>query len=126
MAVKIRLTRTGKTHSPSYRIVAIDSRAKRDGKSLEVLGAYNPLNHKVINLYQDRIDYWISQGAQMTDSAKRICKTYNKSLTAGPTTKKVAKVATAKPKVAKVEPIAVKEAVKPEITANKEEAKAAK
>ncbi len=74
MAVKIRLARYGKTHSPIYRIVAIDSRRKRDGQALEILGTYNPLKSSIINLHQDKIDSWVLKGAIMTDAVKKICK----------------------------------------------------
>lgn len=74
MAVKIRLSRIGKTHSPVYRIVAADQRSKRDGKCLEILGTYNPLKHEIVSYDQERINYWISQGAQVTDTVKRLQK----------------------------------------------------
>lgn len=76
MAVKIRIARAGKKKSPYYRIVAADSRCKRDGRFIEHLGTYNPLSHEIVKFHQDRIDYWISQGAQPTDTVKRICKKY--------------------------------------------------
>lgn len=74
MAVKVRISRIGKKHAPVFRLVAIDSRSKRDGESIEVLGTYDPLRHELIQFHADRIAYWISQGAQLSDSAKRICK----------------------------------------------------
>lgn len=72
MAVKIRFSRIGKTHTPVYRIVAVDERKKRDGKFIENLGTYNPLNHMLEQWHADRIEYWVSQGAQKTDAVKRI------------------------------------------------------
>ena len=81
MAVKIRLSRIGKIHSPVYRIVAADERSKRDGKFLEILGTYNPLKHELIQFNQERVNYWVSQGAQLTDSVKRLHK-ISKSQTA--------------------------------------------
>lgn len=74
MAVKIRISRVGKKHAPMYRIVAVDSRAKRDGAAIEILGSYDPVNHKIIQLYTDRIAYWQGQGAQLTDAVKKLCK----------------------------------------------------
>ncbi len=74
MAVKIRLSRIGKIHAPVYRIVAADERSKRDGKFLEILGTYNPLKHEIIQFNQERVNYWVSQGAQLTDSVKRLQK----------------------------------------------------
>jgi small subunit ribosomal protein S16 len=79
MAVKIRLARTGKKNAPFYRIVAIDSRRKRDGKSLEILGAYNPLRGEIIHLHTDRIQAWVNTGAIVTDAVKRLQKMYEKT-----------------------------------------------
>lgn len=74
MAVKIRLTRLGKIHAPVYRIVAIDSRKSRDGEALENLGTYNPLTKQLIQFHADRIAYWVSKGAIVTDSVARLVK----------------------------------------------------
>ena len=74
MAVKVRISRIGKKHAPVFRLVAVDSRSKRDGKSIEVLGTYDPLRHELVQFHAERIAYWVSQGAQLSDSAKRICK----------------------------------------------------
>ena len=78
MAVKIRLTRIGTTHSPVYRIVAVDARAKRDGACIENLGTYNPLKHTLDQWHKDRIAHWLSQGAQMTDAVRRLEKMLKK------------------------------------------------
>lgn len=73
--VKIRLSRTGKRNAPSYRIVVADSRAKRDGRVIEKLGFYNPKTKPVtVKLNQKRLDYWLSQGAQLTEGVKKIIK----------------------------------------------------
>ncbi len=79
MAVKIRFTRLGKTHAPVYRIIAIDSRKKRDGEALENLGTYNPLTKKLVQYHSDRIEYWLSKGAILTDSVARLRKMYKKN-----------------------------------------------
>lgn len=78
MAVKIRFTRIGKKHAPVYRIVAIDSRKKRDGEYLENLGTYNPLTKDIVQWHGDRIAHWVSQGAIVTDAVKRLQKIKNK------------------------------------------------
>lgn len=71
--VKIRLLRTGKKKQPSYRIVAADSRTKRDGKTLEILGFYNPLtNPSEVKIKKGRYDYWISVGAQPTETVRNL------------------------------------------------------
>lgn len=73
MPVKIRLQRHGKKGKPYYWIVAADSRAKRDGKYLEKLGAYNPnTNPATIELNIDGAVQWLQNGAQPTDTAKAI------------------------------------------------------
>jgi small subunit ribosomal protein S16 len=75
MAVKIRLARHGAKKRPFYRIVAADSESPRDGRFLEKLGTYNPLQDPVeVVLNTDRIKYWISQGATPTDTVRSILK----------------------------------------------------
>ncbi|WP_199039150.1 30S ribosomal protein S16 [Glycomyces salinus] len=77
MAVKIRLTRMGKIRTPQYRIVVADSRVKRDGKVIENVGIYRPKeNPSRIEVDSDRIQYWLSVGAQPSDPVKKLlCKT---------------------------------------------------
>lgn len=73
MAVKIRLTRLGDKKSPFYRVVVTDSRKARDGAYIENLGTYNPLvNPAEIKINEERAKYWISQGAQPTETARNI------------------------------------------------------
>lgn len=80
MAVKIRLSRIGKKHVPFYRIVATDSRNKRDGAILEDLGTYDGLKSKLVTLKPERIAYWLSVGAVPTDSFVKVHKVYKRSL----------------------------------------------
>jgi len=71
--VKLRLTRTGKKHQPHYRIVAIDSQAKRDGRPLEFLGYYNPTTKTTtLTLEKEKIIAWLDKGAQPTDTMRDI------------------------------------------------------
>jgi small subunit ribosomal protein S16 len=71
--VKIRLFRTGAKHKVSYRIVAIESQKKRNGKPLEVIGVYEPRNKPpTIKVKTERLKYWLSKGAQMSEVVKRI------------------------------------------------------
>ena len=73
MPVKIRLQRHGKKGKPYYWIVAADARAKRDGKYLEKLGAYNPnTNPATVELDVDGTVKWLQNGAQPTDTAKNL------------------------------------------------------
>lgn len=71
MAVKIRLKKMGFKKHPSYRVVVADARSQRDGRFIEQIGIYDPKHSKeVINL--DRVSYWISCGAQPTDTVNDI------------------------------------------------------
>ena len=73
MAVKIRLTRMGAKKAPFYRLVATDSRVARDGKCIENLGTYNPMvEPAAVNINAERVKYWLSVGAQLTDTAKEL------------------------------------------------------
>ena len=69
----IRLARIGARKQPFYRVVVIDKERARNGRSIEVVGLYNPrTNPATINLKRDRIDYWISKGAQLSDTMSRL------------------------------------------------------
>lgn len=75
--VRIRLARFGAKKRPFYRIVAADSRAKRDGRFIEVLGTYDPRTDPPSStLKEDRIRYWLSVGAQPTDAVRQILKAH--------------------------------------------------
>jgi len=75
MAIKIRLTRTGARNSACYRVVVADVRSPRDGRAIEVLGWYDPKKaDNKFGLKQDRIDYWINQGAQISQTVKSLLK----------------------------------------------------
>ncbi len=73
MAVKIRLLRMGKIRNPQYRIVVADSRTKRDGRAIEFVGVYQPKEHpSVIEVKSDRVQYWLSVGAQPSEAVQRL------------------------------------------------------
>jgi len=73
LSVRLRLHRMGKKKQPSYRIVAIDSRAARDAKYLENLGTYNPRTEPAaVLLKPERALYWLGQGAQPSDTVRNI------------------------------------------------------
>jgi small subunit ribosomal protein S16 len=73
--------RTGAKKRPSYRIVVKEKKSKRDGAYLENLGTYNPTRQPAeINLKPERVDYWISKGAQPTDTVRRLIKQAAKSV----------------------------------------------
>ena len=79
MAVRIRLQRFGSKKRPYYRIVSTDSRNKRDGRFLEQVGTYDPMQspHK-ITFKQERYDYWVSVGAQPSDTVSSLQKRFAK------------------------------------------------
>ncbi len=75
MAVKIRLRRVGAKKAPFYRIVVADSRFPRDGRFIEEIGYYNPLeNPSVVKVDADKAKEWIANGAQPTDTVKVLLK----------------------------------------------------
>ena len=75
MAVKLRLRRMGKKKQPIYKVVAADVRSPRDGKFLEVVGLYNPLTDPhTIEIKEDRVLYWLDNGAQPTNTVKSLLR----------------------------------------------------
>jgi small subunit ribosomal protein S16 len=86
MAVKIRLSRIGTTNRPFYRIIATDSRSKRDGEVLANVGTYDPFNGSVITFCEDIYQEWLSKGAIATDSAKKVYRLFKKAGSSAKTT----------------------------------------
>lgn len=75
MAVRIKLKRLGKIHTPMYRIVIADQRAARNSRSIEEVGVYQPKqNPSIIEVNSERIQYWLGVGAQPTDPVKALLK----------------------------------------------------
>ena len=73
--VKIRLRRMGAKKAPYYRVVVADSRSPRDGRFIEELGIYDPMAESdKLKLDVERVKYWISQGAQPTDTVRGLLK----------------------------------------------------
>lgn len=71
--VKLRLKRMGATKAPFYRIVAADSRNRRDGREIEIVGNYNPTtNPATINLNEEKIMKWLNNGALPSDTVRNI------------------------------------------------------
>lgn len=69
----IRLARFGARKQPYYRVVVIEKERARNGRSIEVVGTYNPrTNPASIDLKRDRIDYWTSKGAQLSDRVAKL------------------------------------------------------
>ncbi len=83
MAVSIRLRREGAKNRPYYKVVVADKRSPRDGKFIEIIGAYDPKKpgHNS-TLKIDRVEYWISKGAQPSDTVRSLIKKTKKSTAA--------------------------------------------
>jgi small subunit ribosomal protein S16 len=75
MAVKIRLARHGAKKKPFYRIVVADSESPRDGRFIEAVGTYDPVQQPAaIDIKKERLDYWLSQGAKPTNTVRSLIK----------------------------------------------------
>ena len=94
MSVSIRLRREGTTNRPYYKVVVADSRSPRDGKFIEILGTYDPKkpDHNS-TLKLDRIDYWVSKGAQPSDTVRSLIKKNKKVAASAPAQPATAEVA---------------------------------
>jgi small subunit ribosomal protein S16 len=85
MAVSIRLRREGSKNRPYYRVVVADSRSPRDGKFIEIIGTYDPNQTGQNSSFNvDRAEYWISKGAQPSDTVRSLIKKNKKTAAAGP------------------------------------------
>lgn len=73
--VKVRLTRMGAKKAPFYRIIATDSRSKRDGRFIEILGYYDPSTKpEVLHVKHERLQHWVSVGAQVSDTVSSLLR----------------------------------------------------
>ena len=80
----IRLSRTGARKQPQYRIVVIEKERARNGRPVEVVGTYNPrTNPASIELKRERVDYWVSKGAQLSDRVTKLVAKSAAPATAG-------------------------------------------
>src|SRR3954451_2960558 len=85
MAVSIRLRREGAKNRPYYRVVVADSRSPRDGKFIEILGTYDPKQTGQNSSFSvERAEYWISKGAQPSDTVRSLIKKQKKAAPAEP------------------------------------------
>jgi small subunit ribosomal protein S16 len=85
MSVSIRLRREGAKNRPYYKVVVADSRSPRDGKFIEIIGTYDPKkpgHNSTLKL--DRAEYWISKGAQPSDTVRSLIKKTKKQAASGP------------------------------------------
>ncbi len=89
--VKIRLTRMGAKKRPYYRVVAVDSRTRRDGRPLEFLGTYDPVSRgKTLDLDVPRVDAWLAKGAQLSATAAALLRRARATAAAAPAATPVA------------------------------------
>ena len=73
MAVRMRLTRVGSVKNPIYRIVVVDSRARRDGRAIETIGQYNPrMEPSLIEIDAEKAKKWLGEGAQPSRTVKKL------------------------------------------------------
>jgi small subunit ribosomal protein S16 len=84
--VKIRLKRIGAKKAPHYRVVAVDSRSRRDGAPIEELGYYNPRT-KQLQLNREAVEKWMKNGAQASDTVASLIKKADAQVTASAPTK---------------------------------------
>jgi small subunit ribosomal protein S16 len=77
--VKIRLFRTGVTKRPSYRIVAIESRRKRQGPFLDILGTYDPRGGGTVHLQEERLESWLTRGAQPSQTVRSLIRRWRRT-----------------------------------------------
>jgi small subunit ribosomal protein S16 len=94
MAVSIRLRREGAKNRPYYKVVVADSRSPRDGKFIEIIGTYDPKkpDHNS-TLKLDRIEHWMSKGAQPSDTVRSLIKKNRKQTAAAPAEESAAALA---------------------------------
>lgn len=95
MALTIRMRQQGANSRQRFRLVVTDSRNPRDGKYLEMIGWYNPFGADDKNYFIDvpRVEYWLANGAQISDRVKSLVKRFAPEVVQKLTEKKVAKVA---------------------------------
>lgn len=94
MALKIRLRQQGRTNLQTYRLVVTDVRSPRDGKYVEALGWYNPMVNipeKSLFVNSERVQFWLDQGAELTESAKTLVGKISPAIVRGITEKMLAK-----------------------------------
>lgn len=74
MALRIRVSRYGRRHHPIYRIVVAEANAPRDGKFIDHIATYDPVNKRLLEIKEERLKEWLQKGAELTDRAKSILK----------------------------------------------------
>ncbi len=131
MAVRIRLKRTGAKNASCFRVEVMDQRSSRDGRSIETIGFYDP-RHKEEKIDLERADYWVSQGAQPSETVEQIIRRVREGIvlaeiekTVKPSKKAVAKIEAEKKAAAEAAAKAAEEAAAAKAAAEEAAAKAA-
>lgn len=84
MALKIKLSRFGTTHTPAFRVVVAEARSRRDGASVEQIGSYQPRSRQPFTLDLARAEYWLSKGALPTDTVRGLINKARRAAQAAP------------------------------------------
>lgn len=125
MAVKIRMKRLGAKKSPFYRIVVADSRRARNGRFIEEIGFYNPISEpRMFRVDADKVKTWISNGAQPSDTVKRLFREYGVMEAEGVVAKGLSTERKAKAKVVDFADTKKEEVAETEVVEEKVEEKA--
>ena len=87
MSVRVRLTRVGSKKNPIWRVVVADQRSPRDGRFIETIGHYNPQTEpSTIVIDEERLQHWVSRGAQPTNTVKQLVRAQSRGLAGGTST----------------------------------------
>jgi small subunit ribosomal protein S16 len=118
VAVKIRLARAGAKKAPYYRVVVADSRARRDGRFIEILGRYNPrVQPSAVELDAEKVRQWLDKGAQMSDTVAKLLAIAEGTKEAPAVEQKTSKKAAAKAEAEATATVAAAAAPEPEAAA---------
>ncbi len=80
MALRIKLSRIGRTNDPKYRIIVAEAKSKRNTKYVDKIGFYDPIpSPHTLTVDQEKLNYWISKGAQLTEGTHKLLKKYTAS-----------------------------------------------
>ena len=84
MAVAIRLRREGAKDRPYYKVVVADQRARREGRYIEIVGSYDPMNDGIYTLDLEKVEDWLSKGARPSETVRSLVKKARKAAAAAP------------------------------------------
>ncbi|OGK31410.1 30S ribosomal protein S16 [Candidatus Roizmanbacteria bacterium RIFCSPLOWO2_01_FULL_42_14] len=77
MALRIKITRIGRTNNPKYRVIVAEAKSKRDGKYIDKIGFYDPIpDPYILNIDKEKLAYWVKNGATFTKGTQRLLRKY--------------------------------------------------